>query len=170
MSLAVPHRLRRVAGSRKASLTGFAITLGALLLAAAWFTTARQSLGNAYDELAAAQQSLAAAEQRLREAELRARLAGSAEALVEEARASGHVGEQWGERLINVAQSPMPREDVNHLLASVARDERRLFGADAFDLSVTRPDEGLFETTDPRSPPLMVTLRGTLLFRTSESP
>lgn len=170
MSPPLSQRVRRLAGSRRTSLTGFAVALGALLLAAGWFTTARQSLGGAYGELAGAQQSLAAAEQRLRDAELRARLAESAGRLVEEARASGHVGEQWGERLINVAQSPMPREDVNHLLASVARDEQRLFGAEAFDLSVTRPDEGLFETTDPRSPPLMVTLRGTLLFRTTEAP
>ena len=35
---------------------------------------------------------------------------------------------------------------------------------------MTRADEGLFDTTDPRSPPLMLSLRGTLLFRTQAMP
>ncbi len=170
MSPPLPSRLGRLVRSRQASLATFAVALGGLLLAAVWFTTARQSLGGAYDELAAAEQAKASAEQRLKDAELRVRLAESANRLVDEARAAGFAGDQWGERVINVAQAPMGREEVNQLLGSVARDEQRLFGAEAFDLSVTRPDEGLFDANDPRSPPLMMTLRGTLLFRTGDAP
>jgi hypothetical protein len=168
---AAPLRLiARVTGSRKAMLTSFAVALGALLLSAVWFTTARQALGDAFLQVNGAEQQLAAAQQRLREAELRVQLAERARAVVERANAAGLVEGRWGERLINVAQAPMGREDVNNLLGSVARDERRIFGAEAFDLSVTRPDEGLFDTTDPRSPPLLLTMRGTLLFRTGEAP
>lgn len=162
--------LARITRSRKTLLVAFAIALGTLLLAAVWFTAARSALGEAYAGAGAAEQELAAARQRLQEAQLRVRLAENATALVAQAKADGLVESRWGERLINVSAAPLPRQDVNHLLASVARDDARIFGAEAFELSVTRPDEGLFDATDPRSPPLLMTLRGTLLFRTEETP
>ncbi len=166
-----PLRLvARTTGSRKAMLLTFAATLGALLLSAAWFTTTRQALADAYLQLNAAEQELTAAQQRLREAELRVQLAERARDVAERANAAGFAEGRWGERLINVSQAPMGREDINNLLGSVTRDESRIFGAEAFDLSVTRPDEGLFDTTDPRSPPLLLSMRGTLLFRTGEAP
>jgi hypothetical protein len=168
---AAPLRLiARATRSRKASLVTFAVALGALLLAAVGFTAARQALGESYLQVSSAQQERAAAEQRLREAELRVQLAENARGVVERAKASGFVEDRWGERLINVAQAPMTREDVNNLLGSVARDDARIFGAEAFELSVTRPDEGLFDATDPRSPPMLMTMRGTLLFRTGDAP
>lgn len=170
MKAAALTLIRRLTHSRKASLLTFAVALGALLLAAVGFTSARQALGDAFMQVSSAQQELAAAEQRLREAELRVRLAESARTLATRAEAAGFVEARWGERLINVAQAPMSREDVNNLLGSVARDETRIFGAESFELTVTRPDEGLFDTTDPRSPPLLMTMRGTLLFRTGEAP
>ncbi len=162
--------LSRFSRSRNASLLLFAVALGALSLAAVWFTAARNALDESYELVSSGQQSLAAAEQRLKEAELRVQLSESAKGLAEEAIASGFVEDRWGERLINMEQAPLDREDVGNLLASVSRDDDRIFGAQAFDLSVTRPDEGLFDTVDPRSPPLLMTLRGTLLFRTEESP
>lgn len=168
---AAPLRfLARATRSRKASLLTFAIALGALLLAAVWFTTARQALGDAFVAVSVAQQERAAAEQRLREAELRVRLADSVRQLDAQAEAFGFVEQRWGERLINVSQAPMPRVDANNLLGSVARDDARIFGANEFELSVTRPDEGLFDARDPRSPPLLMSMRGTLLFRTEETP
>lgn len=157
-------------GSRKAMLTTFALALGALLLAAAWFTTARQALGDAYLRVNRAEQQLATANQRLREAELRVRLVERASVVTSRANAAGFTANRWGERLINVSQAPMGRQDINNLLGSITRDETRIFGAEAFDLSVTRPDEGLFDTIDPRSPPLLLSLRGTLMFRTGEGP
>lgn len=162
--------LARLPRSRKGSLLVFSVALGALLLAAVWFTTARNALDESFGLIGGRQQELAFAEQRLQETELRVRLAESAKALVRDANASAFVEERWGERLINVAQAPLARQDVNNLLASVSRDSTRIFGAQAFELSVTRPDEGLFDTIDPRSPPLMMTMRGTLLFRTEETP
>jgi len=171
MAAAAPLRLlARATSSRKASLVTFAVALGALLLSAVWFTSARQALGDAFLQVSGAEQELAAASQRLREANLRVRLAQSAQGVVERASAAGFVENRWGERVVNVSQAPMGREDVNNLLASLARDDTRIFGAEAFDLSVTRPDEGLFDTADPRSPPLLLTMRGTLLFRTGEAP
>lgn len=170
MSAVLLRFATRATGSRKATLTTFAVALGALLLAAAWFTTARTALGDAYLQASAAEQELAAARQDLREMELRVQLANDARRIAERATAAGFTEGRWGERLINVSQAPMGREDVNNLLGSISRDDSRIFGAEAFDLSVTRPDEGLFDTTDPRSPPLLLSMRGTLLFRTGEAP
>jgi hypothetical protein len=160
--------LARLLKSRKASLLSFAVALGALSVSAIWFTSARASLDQGYSLIGDRQQTLAAANHRLQEARLRVQLASGAQELVAEAAAGGFVDQAWGERLINMSQSPMPRGDVNALLAGVTRNDSRIFGAEQFELSVTRADEGLFDTPDPRSPPLMLTLRGTLLFRTQD--
>ena len=138
----------RLTRSRKASQVIFVVALGALLLATVGFTSARQALSDAFMEVSSAQQERVTAEQRLREAELRVRFAESARTLAGRADATGFVEARWGERLINVVQAPMSREDVNNLLGSVARDETKIFGAESFELTVTRPDEGLFDTTD----------------------
>ena len=45
-----------------------------------------------------------------------------------------------------------------------------MFGAEAFELSVTHPDEGLFDAppiSDRAPAPLSLTLRGAILFRTA---
>ncbi len=158
--------LVRLRNSRQASLLSFAAALGALLIAAVWFTSARGNLAESYDLVGSRQQELTAAHQRQQEAQLRVRLATGATQLVERASARGFVEQAWGERLINVTQTPLTRDDINDLLSGVARGGARVFGADAFELSVTRADEGLFDTPEPRNPPLMLNLRGTLLFRT----
>lgn len=165
----LPSRLPALAQlrqSRRASLLLFAVAMGALLIAAIWFTNARSNLAEAYSLVGSRQQALNAAHQRKQEAQLRVQLAAGANQLVERAHAGGFVETAWGERLINIRQSPLPRGEVNNLLSGVLRDQSRIFGAEAFELSVTRADEGLFDAPDPRSPPLMVSLHGTLLFRT----
>ena len=158
--------LSRLRNSRQASLLLFAAALGALLFAAVWFTSARGNLAESYDLVGSRQHELTAAQQRQQEAQLRVRLATGATQLVERASARGFVEQAWGERLINITQAPLTRDDINDLLSGMARGNARVFGADAFELSVTRADEGLFDTPEPRNPPLMLTLRGTLLFRT----
>lgn len=164
--LAILARLRH---SRRASLLLFAGAMGALLCAAVWFTSARSDLAEAYALIGSRQQALDTAHRHKQEAQLRVRLANGAEQLVARARSGGFVEAEWGERLINIRQAPLGRDEVNHLLAGVVRDAERIFGAEEFELSVTRVDEGLFDAPDPRSPPLMVNLRGTLLFRTRPS-
>jgi hypothetical protein len=161
--LSLPARLVQ---SRRTSLLLFGGTLGALVVAGAWFTLARGSLGNAYDNVGQREQALGAAQQRLQEARLRVQLADGARQLVTRAANGGYLAEGWGERLINLNQAPLGRADGNELLDGVARDPARLFGAEAFEISVTRAEDGLFDLPPPRSPPLLVTLRGTLLFRT----
>ena len=157
--------IARLWQSRKASLMLFAGTLGALLVAAIWFTSARSDLAQAYAKVGSKHQALAATQQRKQEARLRVQMATGAAELVRRAETGGYTEDGWGERLINISQSPLGRNDVNDLLDGVSRDQSRIFGADDFELSVTRIDEGLFDPPGPRSPPLMLTLRGTLLFR-----
>ncbi len=160
----------RVRQSRRASLLLFAIATGALLVAVIWFTRARSDLAEAYAQVGSRQQALAAAQQRSQEARLRVQLADGAKMLVRRAQSGGFVQDNWGERLINISQTPLIRDEINPLLGGVTRTSERIFGAEAFELSVTRADEGLFDTSDPRSPPLMLSLRGTLLFRTQAMP
>ena len=168
-SASIPWHIR-VRQSRRASLLLFAVATGALLVAVVWFTRARSDLAEAYAQVGSRHQALAAAQQRSQEARLRVQLADGAKVLVRRAQSGGFVQDNWGERLINISQTPLVRDEINPLLGGVTRNSERIFGAEAFELSVTRADEGLFDTTDPRSPPLMLSLRGTLLFRTQAMP
>jgi hypothetical protein len=168
----LPSLLARLRQSRRASLTFFAITLAALVVAAAWFISARSSLAQAYFQLGNRREALAEAEIREREAQLRVEYARSARELLAVAQANGLEPEAWGERLINLRQSQMGREDIAALLGAVTRGSDRMFGAEAFELSVTHPDEGLFNapSVSDRAPaPLSLTLRGSTLFRTGDA-
>ena len=165
-----PLLLARLRQSRRTSLTVFAITLAALVVTAVWFISARSSLAEAYARLGDRNQALAEAQVREQEAQLRVEYARSARELLTTAQAHGLQPEAWGERLINLRQSQMSREDATAVLAAVTRGSDRMFGAEAFELSVTHPDEGLFQapaTNSDRAPaPLQLTLRGAILFRT----
>ncbi|HET6396994.1 MAG TPA: hypothetical protein VFF91_09180 [Pseudoxanthomonas sp.] len=166
----VPSLLARLRQSRRTSLTFFAITLAALVVTAAWFIGARSSLAEAYAGLGDRNQALAEAQVREQEAQLRVEHARSARALLTAAQAHGLQPEAWGERLINLRQSQMGREDAAVLLGAVTRGSERMFGAEAFELSVTHPEEGLFDVppaSDRAPAPLSLTLRGAILFRTA---
>lgn len=165
--------LDRLRHSRRASLMLFATTLLALVIAAVWFVDARSNLAEAYLRLGNSNQSLAEARIREQEAQLRVEYAQSSTRLLGAVRVHGLQPAGWGERLINLRQSQLDREDAIPLLASVARSHERMFGAEAFELSVTHPDEGLFDppvATDRRPAPLSLSLRGSLLFQTGAGP
>jgi len=166
----VPSLLARLRQSRRTSLAFFAITLAALVVTAVWFISARSSLAEAYFQLGNRREALAEAQVREREAQLRVEYARSARELLAVAQANGLEPDAWGERLINLRQSQMSREDTAALLGAVTRSGDRMFGAEAFELSVTHPDEGLFDAPmlSERAPaPLSLTLRGSTLFRTA---
>lgn len=166
----VPSLFSRLQQSRRASLTVFGITLVALIVTAVWFISARSALAEAYARLSERNQALAEAQVREQEAQLRVDYARSSQELLRTVQANGLQPEAWGERLINLRQSQMSREDATAVLAAVTRGSDRMFGAEAFELSVTHPDEGLFQapaTNSDRAPaPLQLTLRGAILFRT----
>ncbi|MBS7456791.1 hypothetical protein [Coralloluteibacterium stylophorae] len=163
--------LARLWQSRRTALLAFGIALAALVVAAGWFTSARAGLAQAYATAGNARQALAEARVREQEARLRVDYARSARALTAEAEALGLAPRAWGERLINVRQSQLMRADAADLLASIARTDARIFGAEAFELAVTKPEEGLFDppAADARPVPVHLTLRGTLLFRTQDA-
>ena len=171
--MAVPALLDRLRHSRRTSLMLFAITLLALVVAAVWFVDARSNLAEAYQRLGNSNQLLAEARIHEQEAQLRVEYAQSSARLLDAVRVHGLQPAGWGERLINLRQSQLDREEAIPLLASVARSHDRMFGAEAFELSVTHPDEGLFDppmATERRPAPLSLSLRGSLLFQTGTGP
>lgn len=157
--------LARLQMSRRGSLLVFGVTLGALVFAAIWFSTARSNLAQAYALVGDRQQTLAQTQQLRQEAQLQVRFATEARKLLAEAESAGFNPADWGERRIGVSQTQMSRGEINDLLSGTSRSGSRIFGADAFELSVTRPDEGLFDVPLDRQP-LSLSVRGTLLFRT----
>ncbi len=162
--------LARLRQSRRTSLLLFAVTLATLVVAAIWFVNARSALADAYQRLGDRNQSLSEMRVREQETKLRVDHAEGARQLLAEARSHGLSPEAWGERLINLRQSQMSREDALPLLATVQRAHDRMFGAEAFELSVSHPEEGLFDppdSVDRKAAPLTLTLRGSLLFQTA---
>ncbi len=155
--------------SRRTSLLLFAGTLATLVVAAVWFVSARSSLADAYARLGTRTQMLSEAQVREQEARLRVEYAESARQLLGNAHAHGLQPNAWGERLINLRQSQMSREEAAAMIRTVTRGSDLLFGAEAFELSVTQQEEGLFDVpnaADRRPAPLSLTLRGSLVFRT----
>lgn len=168
--MAIASVLGRLRRSRRLSLLLFAGSLIALVIAATWFITARTGLARSYDQLSARNQLLSQAQMTLQEAQLKVDNARSAQQVMDRLHALGLQPEDWGERMINLRSTQLSREESAALLGSITAGPDRLFGAEAFELSVTNPAEGLFHLpllADAQLPaPLQVTLRGSLLFRT----
>jgi hypothetical protein len=153
--------------SRRWRFGCFFSALIVLGLAAIWFNQARGRLATAYDELARHQQQHAQALQTeallIKEVE-RSELM---QKVLEVSRTDRMGSTQWGERRISLQSATMTRREINDLLAGVSHQPGRLFGAEKFDLSVSRPEDGLFTLLGGslNQPPLVITLEGTLLFR-----
>jgi len=166
-----PSLLARLRHSRRTSLLLFAATLASLVVAAVWFIKERSALADAYQRLGDRNQLLSETKVREQETRLRVEHANPARQLLASAQANGLVPGAWGERLINLRQSQMHREEALPLLATVQRSPDHLFGAESFEIAVTHPDEGLFDppgSLDRRPAPLSLTLRGSLLFQTAD--
>lgn len=158
--------LTRLRLPRRTSLLLFGAALCALILAAVWFAMARNQLAQAYEQVSARQQAVAEANQQAQEAQLRVSLATGAKQLLTEADKADLVPSNWGERRINIRQGTMNREDINDLLNGVTRSRWRIFGADEFEVSVTRPEESLFEPpTGQMQQPIMLSMHGGMLFK-----
>lgn len=166
-----PNLLAHLRQSRRLSLIVFAISLLTLVVAAVWFISARSALADAYGRLGNAKQALSEAQVREQEAQLKVEQARSARALVLAANEVNLQPSGWGERLINLQQSQLTRDDAATLLGALGRSSNRITGTQAFELSVTHPEEGLFDVpaaADRIPAPLSVTVRGSVMFRTNE--
>jgi len=165
-----PNPLSRLRQSRRISLMVFALSLLALVATAVWFISARSALADAYGLLGNARQAHSEAQVREQEARLKVEQARSARDLLIAARAQGLQPSGWGERLIGLQQTQLNREDTAALLGALGRSRDRVTGTDAFEVSVTHPEEGLFDVPEARNripAPLSVTVRGSVMFRTA---
>lgn len=81
---------------------------------------------------------------------------------------SGFASHDWDERRFNFKQLSMTRQAVNAMLTEVRRTPGHLFSAEQFDVSVKQQTEGLFYSPQVSNSELLVTLKGTTLFRTEK--
>lgn len=150
----------------------WAWVLGALLLlvaAVAFFYWSDQNLTASRQALASTQQLLAEARQEEANAIDEAKRAQLANGLMRHAAEQGLEHSGWAERRFNVRQATMSRASANALLSEMVSSPNRLFGAESFEISVTRRSESLFsDVKDPESQ-VQVSVRGSLLFRTTGS-
>jgi hypothetical protein len=153
---------------RVGRLALFAAGAGALALAAGFAFHARATLQLATLELASQRMSLEQVGAEHAEAKRRAEQAARATRLLQQAADAGWTPSDWGERRISLRQTRLPREAIEELLQTTARTPGRIFGVDEFDLSVTRMEEGLFESPDAQGQPLQISMRGAHFFRTRD--
>jgi hypothetical protein len=85
--------------------------------------------------------------------------------LLEESKASGMDAASWNKRKFNLKQVAMSRDAVNSLLDEVTRSSGSVFGAEEFEITVRKFDEGLFNSPKDPSSTIEVTLKGALMFR-----
>ena len=85
--------------------------------------------------------------------------------LMKEAEKTGLVASAWDERRFSIRQSSMARKAANRLLGEIARSRGRVFAAEQFELSVKEPQDGLFTPPVSSESELVVSLRGSLLYR-----
>ncbi len=160
----------RVRLSRRWHVIIFFLSLAILGMAALWFTQARYTLADAYSALSISQGDFAKAQQTEAIVRKEVELANMINKTMQVGATQSMRSQDWGERRIQVRNANLSRQAVNDLLTGVARQPGRLFGAESFDISVSRADDGLFSTFDASftQPDLVVTLEGTLLFQVDQ--
>jgi hypothetical protein len=136
------------------------LAASAMLLAFSQVLLSRQqqAVGNAAAGLAAASQAEAATR-------VASRRAAAMEAFLQEASRSELASRDWDERRFGIRQASMKRDAMNRLMTEITRARGRVFAAESFEVSVKDAREDLF--TPPATPQaeLMVSLRGSLLYR-----
>lgn len=85
--------------------------------------------------------------------------------LMKEAEKTGLVASAWDERRFSIRQSSMARKAANRLLGEIVRSRGHIFAAEQFELSVKDPQDGLFTLPLSSESELVVSLRGSLLYR-----
>lgn len=122
-------------------------------------------------ELLAAQVRLAEAEELKLKAQRLADRYKLANHLLSEADTAGFAARDWDERRFNIRQVSMSRVALNELLQEIDRTPGRLFAAEQFEISVKRPEDSLFTSPHVADSDVVVTLKGSLIFRaTGTSP
>ncbi|MFA5489310.1 MAG: hypothetical protein WC284_08840 [Candidimonas sp.] len=155
---------------RRWQFIAFSISLAILAMAAFWFTQARYTLADAYSKLSISQRDHARALQAEAIVRKEVELANLIDKTLQVGTAQSMNSRDWGERRVQVRNTSMSRQAVNDLLTGVARQPGRLFGAEHFDVSVSRAEDGLFSSFDEsfQQPDLVVSLEGTLLFQVDQ--
>ncbi|MDR3157777.1 MAG: hypothetical protein LBU11_01940 [Zoogloeaceae bacterium] len=134
-----------------------------LLLAAGGLLLAVREAREARLETVLAQRAHRDALQIQAQTQSRAELEKTARQLSRLAEARRATPRYWAKRFIDLRQTQLARADANTLFQSFSRTNGRLFHIEAFDLSVTENDKGLFHPSGNAL--LLLTVRGTLLFR-----
>lgn len=161
----IAGRIARRASVKLRSRTAWSVGLGLLSVASLVLVGAQVALANQRSAAVRVQTAWLAAQRiesgRTSETRRRAAIAD----LMKAAAVSDLMATAWDERRFGIRQATMSRKAANRLLVEITRSRGRLFAAEQFDLSVKDPKDGLF--TIPSSPDteLIVTLRGTTLYR-----
>lgn len=155
---------RWLALSRRQRLLWFGGLLAVLLLSILLTALLRAQVARASTQVQHAQQALQQVADLAQTQQLQATLAAATRTLLDDAARHDIRAGQWGERRLNIRQANLRRDEINNVLRDITVNESRLFQSEEFELSVLRPDEGLFQMPASDNA-LRLTLRGSVLFR-----
>lgn len=155
---------RWLALSRRQRLLWFTGLLALLLLSILLTALLRAQVTTASAQVQQVRQALQSMADLAQTQQLQAALQQATRELLNDAADRGVRAGQWGERRLNIRQANLSRDEVNTVLRDITVNDDRLFHSDEFELSVLRPDEGLFQVPAQDSA-LRLTLRGSVLFR-----
>ena len=150
-----PAHMQLLLGSAVVALCAGA---AALVLAQTLLSRQQQAADSAAASLAAANQSQA-------RARMESRRSAAIETFLQEAQRTELVSSAWDERRFGIRQASMTRDATNRLLTELARARGRIFSAESFENSVKDPKEGLFNPPGMPQTELMISMRGSLLYR-----
>lgn len=155
---------------RSAGLMLLGGAVAVLLLGVFGFDQARAARAQAQRAMADVNAMLAEARSHDELAQRNRALLAVSNTVQQRAQASLMLPRYWSERQINLRQQTLPRDQLNAVLVSTARNSNQLLKLEEFDVAVTQPDDGLFDAFAGARYPVMVSLRGSLNFRISDRP
>lgn len=141
-----------------------------LAISLAFFVLSRNNLQRSLKESQVVKRDAAEILRQEGEAKKLAALETAATRILSQAREAGLSQKDWNERRINIQSITMQRARVNELIPEVANNANQIFGAEQFDISVKSPAQGLFDAPSAVDDGVVLTLKGTVLFRSKKAP
>lgn len=152
------------------TLVLFLAALVLLALAVGLFAHFDRSNRDAQQQLEQARQTLAQAQRQQSLVQQQVALHEALEQLAGRAQALALAPAQWSQRRINLQDQTLTRMAADRLLGSTGRGAGHVFATRAFDLSVVRPGEGLFQLPGSDNRSLRLSMQGTAFFSTRGRP
>ena len=162
-------RIAQYASKRLQGRTAWIVGLGMLTTASLVLVAMQVVLAKQRGEAARVQSAWLIAKEVENERANRTRRQAAIDTFMKEAAENDLLAAAWDERRFGIRQAAMSRKAANRLLGEIARSRGRIFAAEQFEISVKEPRDGLFGNPASPDAELVVSMRGSMLYRAKAS-